>query len=157
MVVIKADEVVTIGDSACSIFNQFKYMNHKIFSKYKSNLNVKMMKNSMLTFTALLIALVTFQACDGGGSSSSTEVENTDVVSSGTYTGTADKVDADEKEIYVKTNDGKMLELYFTDQTKLTQNGQEASFDALAQGQNVQVQVEKKGQRLEPIAVEILN
>ncbi len=120
------------------------------------NLNVRKMKNPMLTLAALLIALVTFQACDGGGSSSSTEMENTDIVESGTYTGTADRVDADEKEIYVKTNDGKMLELYFTDQTQLTQNGQQASFDALKQGQKVEVQLEKKGQRLEPITVKIL-
>lgn len=115
------------------------------------------MKNSILSITLSLFTLILLQACSGGsGGSSSTEIENTDVVESGTYTGVADRVDADEKEIYVKTNDGKMLELYFTDQTQLTQNGQQASFDALKQGQNVEVQVEKKGQRMEPVAVKIL-
>ncbi len=49
-----------------------------------------------------------------------------------------------------------MLELYFTDQTKLTQNGQTATFDALKKGQNLEVTVEKKGNRLEPMAVNIL-
>lgn len=115
------------------------------------------MRNPMVTLAALFIALITFQACNGGGGSSSTEMENTDIVESGTYRGTAERVDPDEKEIYVKTEDGKILELYFTAQTELTQNGQAVSFDALEQGQNVEVQLEKKGKRLEPVAVEILN
>lgn len=49
-----------------------------------------------------------------------------------------------------------MLELYFTDQTKLTQNGQAASFDALKEGQNLEATVEKKGNRLEPMTVNIM-
>ncbi len=113
------------------------------------------MKKLILTVAIAAFSLIAFQACNNSGSSS-TEVENTDVVPSGTYTGTADKVDPDEKEVYVKTNDGKMLELYFTDQTKLTQNGQTATFDALKKGQNLEVTVEKKGNRLEPMAVNIL-
>lgn len=112
------------------------------------------MKKSILSITLSLFALVMLQGCSGGGSSS--EMENTDIVESGTYTGTADRVDPEEKEIYVETDDGKMLELYFTDQTTLTQNGESVSFDALQQGQQVEVQIEKKGQRLEPIQVRIL-
>ncbi|WP_224994884.1 hypothetical protein [Cesiribacter sp. SM1] len=111
------------------------------------------MRNLFFTF-AMCVALVTLQAC--GGDSSSTEMENTDIVPSGTYTGTAERVDTEEQEIYVETQDGKTLELYFTDQTKLTQNGETVSFDALQKGQNVEVEVEKKGQRLEPVAVRIL-
>lgn len=115
------------------------------------------MKKLILAVSLSVFSLIAFQACNNKGSnSSSTEVENTDVVPSGTYTGTADKVDPDEKEVYVKTNDGKMLELYFTEQTKLTQQGQPASFDALKEGQNLEVTVEKKGNRLEPMAVNIV-
>ena len=47
---------------------------------------------------------------------------STDVVESGTYQGKILEIEADEVEIYVKTDDGKVLELYFTDSTTLTQN-----------------------------------
>lgn len=113
------------------------------------------MKKLILTVSFAAFSLIAFQACNNSGSSS-TEVENTDVVPSGTYTGTADKVDPEEKEVYVKTDDGKTLELYFTDQTKLMQNGQTATFDALQEGQNLEVTVEKKGNRLEPMSVNIM-
>jgi CspA family cold shock protein len=111
------------------------------------------MKN-LIYALAMCVSLITLQACNGNNSS--TEMENTDIVESGTYTGTAARVDAEEKEIYVETQDGKTLELYFTDQTELTRNGETVTFDALQQGQNIEVQVEKKGQRLEPVAVKIL-
>lgn len=111
------------------------------------------MKNQILSITLSLFTFMMLQACSGGGSSN--EMENTDIVESGTYTGTTDRVDPEEKEIYVETDDGKMLELYFTDQTTLTRNGESVSFDALQQGQQVEVQIEKKGQRLEPIEVRI--
>lgn len=88
---------------------------------------------------------------------SSTEMENTDVVPSGTYTGTAKKVDPEEKEIYVETQDGKILELYFTDTTSLTKNGETVMFDQLKQGGKVEVTVEKKGNRLEPMEVKIMD
>lgn len=115
------------------------------------------MKKTILAVAFMGFSIVAFQACNNGGNGgSSTEIENTDIVPSGTYTGTAQKVDPDEKEIYVKTDDGKTLELYFTDQTTLTQNGQPASFDALQQGQKVEVTLEKKGKRLEPITVRIM-
>ena len=38
------------------------------------------------------------------------ELENTNLVATGTYTGTAKQVDTAEKEIYVETADGKTLE-----------------------------------------------
>ena len=82
--------------------------------------------------------------------------EKTDVVDSGTYQGTVEEVEADKTEIYVKTADGKLLELYFTETTSLTRNGETVTFDQLAEGQKVEVQVEKDGKRLDPIAVKIL-
>lgn len=87
---------------------------------------------------------------------SSKEIRNTAVVESGTYQVTARRVDPEEKEIYVTTADGKTLELYFSESTKLTQGGKEVAFDALKNGQKLEVQVEKDGNKLKPLAVTIL-
>jgi len=76
------------------------------------------------------------------------------VVDSGTYSGTIKKVNADEKEIYVDS-EGRELELYFTETTALTQAGAPAEFSVLKQGQKVEVEVKKVGQRLDPISVKI--
>jgi len=83
--------------------------------------------------------------------------ESTDVVESGTYQGTIDKVEPEKTEIYVTTSDDKTLELYFTENTSLTRNGDTVDFSTLREGQNVEVQVEKVGQRLDPISVQILD
>ena len=82
--------------------------------------------------------------------------ENTDVVESGTYQGTIEEVEPSKTEIYVETEDNKTLELYFTDQTELTRNGNPVDFSELEKGQQVEVEVEKTGQRLDPISVRIL-
>ncbi|MFD2515147.1 hypothetical protein ACFSRY_14840 [Pontibacter locisalis] len=82
--------------------------------------------------------------------------EKTDVVESGTYAGTIQEVEADKSEIYVLTDDGKLLELYFTETTTLTQGSEEVAFDQLQEGGKVEVEVEKVGQRLDPIAVRIV-
>lgn len=82
--------------------------------------------------------------------------QSTDVVDSGTYSGTIDEVEPEKTEIYVETEDGKTLELYFTDATTLTKDGVEAEFSELEEGQKVEVEVERIGKRLDPIAVRIL-
>ncbi|WP_162054567.1 hypothetical protein [Pontibacter pamirensis] len=82
--------------------------------------------------------------------------ESTDAVESGTYLGTVDEVEPEKTEIYVKTADDQRLELYFNENTTLTRNGETVAFDQLQEGQQVEVEVEKVGQRLEPIAVRIL-
>ena len=82
--------------------------------------------------------------------------QGTDVVESGTYKGKVDKVEADEREIYVKTDDGKRLELYFTDSTKLTKSGSPVEFSELTKDKNVEVEVKKVGKRLDPVSVTIL-
>lgn len=82
--------------------------------------------------------------------------ESTDAVESGTYSGTVDEVEADKTEIYVKTDDGKTLELYFTDETSLTVAGEEVDFSMLEEGMSVEVEVEKVGKRLDPISVKIM-
>ncbi|HEY0668763.1 MAG TPA: hypothetical protein VGD22_11330 [Sphingobacteriaceae bacterium] len=99
-----------------------------------------------LKFVVMISALVFMFSCG----------QKTDVVESGTYQGTVDKVEADKSEIYVETADGKRLELYFTDSTSLTKNGSDVTFDELSKGKKVEVDVEKVGQRLDPKAVRIL-
>lgn len=107
------------------------------------------MKRLTHYFSSVSLAILlgaTLVACGGG----------TDVVESGTYQGTIDEVEAEKTEIYVKTADNKKLELYFTDQTTLTRNGETVEFEVLKEGMKVEVEVEKVGQRLDPIAVRVL-
>lgn len=96
---------------------------------------------------AILGIMMSMFACGGG---------DTDVVESGTYQGTIKEVEAEKTEIYVETEDNKTLELYFTESTTLTRNGENVDFSSLSTGQKVEVEVEKVGQRLDPISVEIL-
>lgn len=103
------------------------------------------MKYSKFLFALLFV----FAAAACGG-------DKTDVVESGTYQGTVHEVEADKTEIYVKTSDDKLLELYFTESTTLTRNGQAAQFSELAEGQKVEVEVRKEGKRLDPVSVKIL-
>lgn len=105
------------------------------------------MKSNFVKSIGLGFFLLAFIACG----------ERTDVVESGTYIGNVDKVEASKSEIYVKTADDKTLELYFTEETELTQGGNPVEFSALEKGQNVEVQVEKVGKRLDPITVRILD
>ena len=98
---------------------------------------------SFLPFSIFLMVM----ACGG----------STDVVESGTYQGVIKEVEPEKTEIYVETADNKTLELYFTEETTLTQNGETVEFAMLSEGQHVEVQVEKVGQRLDPISVKILD
>lgn len=102
------------------------------------------MKNSLMVLV-ILVALVAMVSCG----------KQTAVVESGTYQGTIQKVEPEKTEIYVELTDGRVIELYFTDQTTLTQNGESVEFSALAKGQTIEVKVEKVGKRLDPISVEI--
>ncbi len=105
------------------------------------------MKIAKMILPAIVAAAPFFYSCDSGG---------TDVVESGTYQGTIQEVEPAKTEIYVKTDDDKVLELYFTDATTLTRNGETVEFAELQEGNRVEVEVEKTGQRLDPIAVRIL-
>ena len=100
-----------------------------------------------LKFLFLVCSLIVFSSCGGG---------KTDVVESGVYQGTVEEVEADKTEIYVKTSDGKLLELYFTETTTLTRSGAPVNFDQLAEGQKVEVEVIKEGKRLDPVSVKIM-
>ena len=104
------------------------------------------MKLAKLFIPAMVAAVPFFFSCE----------EKTDVVESGTYQGTLHEVEADKSEIYVKTDDDKMLELYFTETTTLTKDGETVAFDQLKEGGKVEVEVEKVGNRLDPVAVRIL-
>ena len=111
--------------------------------------------NKLLLFVACAtFASISFVAAEDDDSSK--EIRNTSMVESGTYKVTAKRVDAEEKEIYVAMEDGKVLELYFSAATKLTQSGKDADFSALESGQKLEVQVERDGNKLKPLAVSIL-
>jgi CspA family cold shock protein len=99
-----------------------------------------------LKFLAAICCLIIFMSCGG----------KTDVVESGVYQGTVHEVEADKSEIYVQTEDGKLLELYFTETTSLTRGGSPVNFDQLAEGQKVEVEVIKEGKRLDPVSVKIM-
>ncbi len=108
------------------------------------------MKKLIVVLAVAVCGMLVFQSCGEAN-------RNTDVVESGTYQGVAEEVDSGDQEIYVRTADGKLLELYFSDQTTLTRaDGSPAEFNELIEGGNVEVQVEKMGNKLEPIAVKIL-
>lgn len=106
------------------------------------------MKKAIFTSILLLFGFVLMQSCG--------ENKDTDLVPSGTYKGKAETVDSGEKEVYVRTTDNKLLELYFTDKTTITKNGESVNFDQLQEGEMVEVQVEKKGKKLDPISVKLL-
>lgn len=110
-----------------------------------------MNKLVLLAVAAALVSVVSASEDD-----SSKEIRNTSVVESGTYQVVAKRVDPEEKEIYVTMEDGKILELYFSDATKLTQGGKDVEFAALKNGQKLEVKVEKDGNKLKPLAVSIL-
>jgi hypothetical protein len=102
----------------------------------------------MKRFTFLFLSLTLLLAVACG--------ESTDVVDSGTYQGTIKEVEPEKTEIYVTIADNKTLELYFTDMTELTRNGQPVDFSELQEDQKVEVTVEKNGKRLDPISVKIM-
>lgn len=95
---------------------------------------------------ALLLALI-LTACGGG----------TNVVDSGTYSGTIAEINADEVEIYVDLESGQQIELYFTETTTLVRDGSQVPFSEIEVGDQVQVEVERVGQRLDPVHVELMN
>lgn len=101
----------------------------------------------LFKFTSLITLLLLIASACG---------ESTDSVSSGTYQGTIQEVNAEETEIYVLTQEGDELELYFTEETTLTRDGESVPFSTLEEGQQVEVEVEKVGQRLDPVSVKIL-
>ncbi len=77
-------------------------------------------------------------------------------VESGEYEGTIAKVEVEEKEIYVDLDDERTLELYFSEETELVRDGDPVTFDVLEAGQAVSVEVEREGNRMDPVRVEIL-
>lgn len=104
-----------------------------------------MLKKTLFSLTGLIVATILLASCG----------HNVDVVESGTYDGRVVEVKPDEQEIYVETEDNKTIELYFTDSTRLMQNGESVNFSALEKDARVAVTVEKMGKKLNPLAVKI--
>lgn len=103
---------------------------------------------SLITKLGSFALLLVFMAACGG--------ESTDTMESGIYEGTIQEVNVEESEIYVNISDEQTLELYFIDETELVKDTTAVPFDSLKSGQKVRVEVEKVGQRLDPLRVEIL-
>ena len=82
--------------------------------------------------------------------------EGIDVVDAGTYDATVDEVVPEEKEIYITLDEGKRLELYFTEDTELVRGGQTVAFSELSAGADIRVTVEREGNRNVPTRVEIV-
>jgi hypothetical protein len=78
------------------------------------------------------------------------------VVDSGTYEGTIQKVVPEEAEIYVTLDSGEQLELYFNEQTRVTQAGVPADFSAITEGAAVRITLSREGNRNIPEEVELL-
>jgi len=79
------------------------------------------------------------------------------VVDSGTYEGSILKVNTSETEIYVALDKERVLELYFTEATKVSRGETKASFNELAKGQSVRVQIERHEREMIPLHVTILD
>ena len=118
----------------------------------------QVMKTILTLATMTLAPLLWVNAAEPKetGKKPAVEIEETDLVPSGTYKVTAHRVDPTEKEIYAKTDDGKILELYLQESTKLTKDGEAVEFSELKKGQKLEVTVEKEDDSLKPIAVKIL-
>jgi len=104
-------------------------------------------RRSMGAIALSFVILLSLTACG----------EGIDVVDAGTYSGTVDEAVAGEQEIYVTLDDGSRLELYFTEDTELLQEGEPAQFSVLAEGSTVRVTVEREGNRNVPTRVEIIS
>lgn len=105
------------------------------------------MKNDILKAVVLGIFIFVFVGCG----------KNTDVVESGTYEGMIQEIDPSKPAIYVVTTGHLTLGLDIRDQTELTRNGNNIDFSAFEEGQKVEVEVEKVGDRMETHSVRILN
>ena len=98
-----------------------------------------------ILFMMVVSLLIVITSCGG----------KTSVVESGTYNGKIDKIEPEKTEIYVTLEDGKTIELYFTEETTLTKEGEAIEFSELAEGMTVEIEVKKVGKRLDPISVKI--
>ncbi len=121
------------------------------------------MKKSISIPSVVIFSLFSLQCSENETTSENTdgvspgaEMSEVDLVESGTYTGTADKVDPEEMEIYVKLEDGKTIELYLKESTPIMKGTETVGFDALKEGQKLEVEVEKSGEHLNPVSVKIM-
>lgn len=105
-----------------------------------------------ITIPIALMVIFGFVLVGCGG-----EEHEADVLDSGTYQGSLMEVKPEEKEIYVETDNGQTIELYFTEETELVNSeGNSIPFSELSTDDRVEVEVEKVGQRNDPIRVQLL-
>ena len=117
-----------------------------------------MKQKTLIALMSMSVApFFTLQAADMAADDSSKEVKKTDLVESGTYDGTAYRVDDEEMEVYLKTDDKKMLELYFKEDTKIMGDGVAVKFAEIDKGDNLRVTLERSGDSLKPLTVMIMD
>lgn len=115
------------------------------------------MKSLLTTSLTCLFAIFSLSIASAGDTEKKElDQEEVSVIESGTYKVTAHIVDDEEKEIYVKMEDGKILELYIKKDTKLRKGDEKIDFSAFKKGQALEIEIEKHGDHMKPVSVEIL-
>jgi hypothetical protein len=72
-----------------------------------------------------------------------------------TMEGKISKINPGDKEFYIKTKEGKVGEFYTTDKTEFFKAGNKITFGDLKKDQEVIVEADKKGKRLDPLKVTV--
>ncbi len=84
------------------------------------------------------------------------DAEEVSVVEDGTYRVTAHIVDDEEKELYVKMEDGRILELYLKSDTTMMRGDEKVEFTEFEKGQTLEIEVKKDGDHMKPVSVKIV-
>lgn len=84
------------------------------------------------------------------------KADEVSVVGDGTYMVTAHIVDDEEKELYVKMDDGKILELYLKPDTAMMKGDRKIEFAEFEKGQKLEIEVKKDGEHMKPVSVKII-
>lgn len=72
-----------------------------------------------------------------------------------TMEGKITKINPGDKEFYIKTKEGKIGEFYTTDKTEFFKAGSKITFGDLKKDDEVSVDADKKGKRLDPLKVTV--
>lgn len=72
-----------------------------------------------------------------------------------TMEGKITKINPGDKEFYIKTKEGKVGEFYTTDKTEFFKAGNKITFGDLKKEDEVSVEADKKGKRLDPLKVTV--
>lgn len=115
------------------------------------------MKKLIEILSILIILSLSFSACGNkNGNESYADHEETVLVPTGTYKGLLDKVNEQQRQIDFQTSDNRMLNLYFTDSTRIIKDDRPVNFSGLKKGQTLEVSLERMENYLEPKLIKIV-